>query len=314
MSKTGPLVSIVVPVKNGMDTLPKLIVGIQKQTQFDNCEVIAVDSGSTDGSVEYLSPFPFIRIIPIDPKTFNHGATRNIGVSHAQGEFVLLTVQDAEPTDGFWIETMLAHFKDPAVSGVCGQQVVAHDNNKNPHEWFRPQSEPKPKRVYFKKDAFKKLPPKEQRSFCGWDDVNAMYRKNVLLEIPFETTAYGEDMLWAKSALEKGHTLIYDYTARVYHYHYQFPEYTYRRVLISKVFTYLSFGYARPQTYDLKAYVMVLLRNIKWKLHPKWIFHNWKIIYYNRKATHDFLKAVENKRIHELEKDLALNVPMGMQN
>lgn len=297
-----------------MDTLENLISGIQKQTQFENCEVVVIDSGSTDGSVEFLSQFSFVRIIPIDPKTFNHGATRNFGVSQALGDFILMTVQDAQPADAFWIETMLAHFKVEAVSGVCGQQVVAHEDDKNPHEWFRPQSEPTPKIVHFKKGDFIKLTPKEQRSFCGWDDVNAMYRKDALLEIPFETTAYGEDMLWAKAALEKGHTLVYEYAAKVYHYHFQFPEYTYRRVLISKVFTYLAFGYARPQAYNMKAYAMVVLRNIKWKLHPKWISHNWKIIYNNRKATYDFFDSIENNRIHELEKELALNVPMGIQN
>ena len=313
--KLPPKISIVIPVKNGMDTLPQLVEGIQKQTLFKDCEVIAIDSGSTDGSAAFLSKFAFITVIPIDPKTFNHGATRNLGVSHARGEFVVMTVQDAQPANEFWLESMLAHFKDSEVSAVCGQQIVPHDADKNPHEWFRPQSEPVPKYVQFKNSSdFMNLSPKEQRSFCGWDDVNAMYRKTVLLKIPFETTAYGEDMLWAKAALEQGHKIVYDYTSQVYHYHFQFPEYTYKRVLISKVFTYLAFGYARPHNYSLKDYGMVVLRNIKWQLHPKWILHNWNIINNNRKATSDFLVAVENNTIPTLEKELALNIPVGTQN
>lgn len=308
-------ISIVIPVKNGMDTLPEVIDGIQKQTLFPECEVVVVDSGSTDGSVDFLNQFSFVRVISIDPKTFNHGTTRNLGVQHAKGDFVVMTVQDAVPSDNSWLEIMLRHFDDEQVAGVCGQQIVPHDADKNPHEWFRPQSKPTTKRVQFKtKAAFDALSPKDQRAACGWDDVNAMYRKHVMNNIPFEVTAYGEDMLWAKAALQQGHALVYDYNARVNHYHFQFPDYTYRRVLISRVFTYKSFGYAKPQSHSLKSYLMVALRNLKWRLHLKWILHNFKIIYYNRKATRDFLKAIENDTLDDLEKMLALNVPMGKQN
>lgn len=309
-----PKISIVIPVKNGMDTLPNAIEGFKKQTLFSDSEVVVVDSGSSDGSVEYLSQFPFVRVIPIDPKTFNHGATRNLGVQHAKGAFVVMTVQDAIPSDELWLETMLRHFKDDTVAGVCGQQIVSHDPDKNPHEWFRPQSTPNIKTVQFKNRAdFEALSPKEKRSTCGWDDVNAMYRKSVMELIPFETTVYGEDMLWAKAALEQGHALVYDYNAKVYHYHFQFPDYTYKRVMISKLFTYKNFGYIKPKTYSHKNYFMVVLRNLKWKLHPKWIRHNFNIIYYNRKANKDFLRAIETNCLDTLEKKLALDVPLGKQ-
>ena len=51
---SGKLISIVIPVKNGMGTLPKTIEGIQKQTRFSDCEVVVIDSGSTDGSVALI--------------------------------------------------------------------------------------------------------------------------------------------------------------------------------------------------------------------------------------------------------------------
>ncbi len=308
-------ISIVIPVKNGMDTLPQTIEGIQKQTLFSDCEVVIIDSGSTDGSVEYLRKFKFVHIVGIDPKTFNHGATRNLGVQHTRGEFVVMTVQDAVASDEFWLETMIKHFTDETVAGVCGQQIVPHHPDKNPHEWFRPQSKPTVKTVQFKSEAdFNNLSPQDKRTACGWDDVNVMYRKRVLNQIPFETVSFGEDMLWAKAALQQGHKLVYDYAARVNHYHFQFPDYTYKRVLISNLFIYKNFGLLRSKIYTIKDYALVAYRTFKWGLHPKWIKHNFYILTQHNKATKTLLDALKNNTLPDLEKSLALNVPMGKQN
>lgn len=313
--KSLPKLSIVIPVKNGMDTLPNLINGIQDQTRFEDCEVVVLDSGSTDGSVEYLQQFEFVTIVPIDPKTFNHGATRNLGVTHAKGDLVLLTVQDASPTSENWLQNFMEHFNDDEVMGVCGQQIVPHDKDKNPHEWFRPQSEPVPQIFQYKKpEDFLALSGLRKRQVCGWDDVNAMYRKTALQELPFEPLMFGEDMLWARMALERGFKLVYDYNIRVNHYHYQFPEFTYKRVLISKLFTYKCLNYIDDRKPLIKNYALVVYRNMKWKLPIQWIWHNFKIIYNHRKANAAFLVHLQNDTLGILEKELALNIPMGLQN
>lgn len=308
-------ISIVVPVKNGMATLPNFIEGVKNQTLFKQTEVIVIDSGSTDGSVEFLTQFNFVNVVSINPKTFNHGATRNLGVSHCKGDFIVMTVQDAVAVNAVWLETMLKHFEDKSVMGVCGQQVVPHHKDKNPHEWFRPQSEGESKKVEFQtKQEFLALSPKEQRACCGWDDVNAIYRKQALLDLPFEPLMFGEDMLWAKMALEKGYKLVYDYAIRVQHYHYQFPIYTHKRTLISKLFIFKCFNYVDKRTYNYKTYALVIYRNFKWNCHPKWILHNFKIIRNHRKATHTVINAINNNTTQSLERELALNIPIGQQN
>src|SRR5690606_13716228 len=135
------------------------------------------------------------------------------------------------------------------------------------------------------KKEFNLLAPKDKRDICGWDNVNAMYRKSILKKIPFDTVAFGEDMLWAKYVLEKGYKLVYDSTAKVNHYHFQFPLYTFRSTLIAKVFIYKSIGYIQSETYQLKDYFLILFRNFKWGCNPKWIFHNFAIVYQHRRAT-----------------------------
>jgi glycosyltransferase involved in cell wall biosynthesis len=308
-------ISVVVPVKNGMDTLNDFIEGIKKQTLFEQTEILAIDSASNDGSVEFLSQFNFVKVVSIDPKTFNHGATRNLGVSRTHGEFILMTVQDAIWSDEYSLERMLAHFNDAEVMGVCGFQIVPHHEDKNPHEWFRPQSDVEAKSIQFKdKASFLALSPKKQRQFCGWDDVVAMYRKQALIDIPFQPLMFGEDMFWAKTALEKGFKLVYDYSIRVQHYHHQFPDYTYKRVLISKFFIFKCFNYLDTRTHNYKSYALVVYRNLKWKCSPKWILHNFKIIYNHRKATQTLIKAVKNNTVDDLEKKLAIDIPIGKQN
>jgi rhamnosyltransferase len=307
-------ISIVVPVKNGMSTLPAFIEGVEKQTRFNETEVVVIDSGSTDGSVAFLAQFNFVNVVSIDPKTFNHGGTRNLGVSHCKGEFIVMTVQDAIPATAAWLEIMLKHFDDKTVMGVCGQQGVPHHKDKNPHEWFRPQSEAQTKKIHFKtKQDFLALSPKAQRQHCGWDDVNAMYRKQALLDLPFEPLIFGEDMLWAKMALEKGYTLVYDTSVRVFHYHFQFPEYTFKRTLISNLFIYDCFKYIRSDPYTLKDYLLVIFRNFKWKCHPKWILHNFKIIYNYKKALKVLNNHINGGAVENLKKELALHIPIGQQ-
>ena len=309
----SPEISIVIPVKNGIDTIQDCLNSIYKQTIYSKCEIVVIDSGSNDGTVELLKN-QSVRLIEIDPKTFSHGGTRNLGVQHAKGDFVVMTVQDAVASTEDWLEIMYKHFEDPEVAGVCGQQIVPHHANKNPHEWFRPQSKPSLKRVYFENPAdFLALSPKEQRGCCGWDDVNAMYRKSDLLDIPFEQIMFGEDMFWARTALLAGKKLIYNTASRVNHYHFQFPDYTYKRTLIAELFIYKCFKYLRADPFTFKDYLIVIYRNFKWKCELKWIWHNWQRIYFYRKALNEIRIRVDKNDLANLEKELALEIPKGVQ-
>jgi rhamnosyltransferase len=241
-----PLISVIIPVKNERSTLSECLDGILAQTLGERVEIIVIDSGSTDGSLELVRRYP-ARLHGIPAEQFNHGETRNLGVRLALGEFVAMTVADARPTNEHWLEKMLKHFEDPKVAGVCGQQITPHDPDKNPLEWFRPCSEPVPKRVWFADPTeFKRLPPAERAALCAWDDVTAIYRRSVLLELPFRPVSFGEDMVWAQDALAGGHALVYDYSARVYHYHHQTFRFRFRRTFTILYHRYRHFGHTAP--------------------------------------------------------------------
>ena len=239
MPDRNPQISVVIPVKNGKGTIGDCLDGIFTQTVKDLLEVIVIDSGSADGTLDVLRRYP-VHLCTIPASDFNHGDTRNHGVRMARGEFVVMTVQDAKPADTQWIERMLEHFSDPHVAGVCGLQFVAHDLDKNPMQWFRPCSEPEPRVVHFPNpEEFRSLPPRTQTELCRWDDVTAMYRRSALLETPFQRVSFSEDEVWARDALSKGYALVYEPRAQVCHYHHETLPFRFKRAYTIHYHQYL---------------------------------------------------------------------------
>ena len=70
-----PRVSIVLVTRNGMDTLPSVLNAINEQRIDCPVETVAVDSGSTDGSVELLKR-SVNRFVSIPRDSFNHARSR----------------------------------------------------------------------------------------------------------------------------------------------------------------------------------------------------------------------------------------------
>ena len=277
-----PRVSVVIPVKNGRATLGPCLEGVLAQTMRRELEIIVIDSGSKDGTLALLGNYP-VRVEQISPERFNHGATRNLGAKLAQGEFVAMTVQDARPVDEYWLERMVRHFEDPKVAGVCGQQVVPHEPDKSPLQWFRPYSEPRVKKVWFAKPAeFDRLSAAKRVSLCGWDDVTAMYRRSTLLEVPFRRVSFAEDVIWASDALCRGQALVYDYSARVYHYHHENFSFRFRREFTILFHRYGHFGHLPLPAWLLPELARCLHRIVRRKYCPDrrlhWLGYGMRLV------------------------------------
>ena len=289
MLNDSPSISVVIPVKNGACTLDATIQGILSQTLADRTEIIIIDSGSTDGTIEIARKYP-VRIHIIPPETFNHGTTRNLGAELALGEFVVMTVQDARPVDNRWLETMLQHFDDPLVAGVSGRQMTPHDLDKNPLQWSHTFDEPLPRRVFFQDpSAFRELSGESKRTYCFIDDVTAMYRHSVLEEIPFRPVMFAEDSIWAYDALESGYALVYDPRATVYHYHNYSFSYRFRRVLTVLFHEYHFWNCMNrpgPWFLSIARILWHIMRNSNLTIRAKfyWIYYNINTLASSRAA------------------------------
>lgn len=221
-----PLLSVVIPVRNGEGTLKKCLQSIREQSVEKNMEIIVLDSNSTDKSVSIAKGFG-AKVIDIKLSEFNHGLSRNVGANDAAGEFIYFTVQDAYLAENDQLQKMLKHFTDSEIQAVTGMQAIPNDPDKNPAMWFKRYSTPKIEIRHFSGNSFSALSKKDKLENSRWDNVNAMYRASALKTLPFREVSFAEDALWAFDALSRGWKIIRDSSLVVFHYHHQSFRYTF---------------------------------------------------------------------------------------
>lgn len=110
LPKTFPLVSIVIPTRNGEAILRQCLNSLQTTT-YPNFEVIVVDNGSDDPATLALlaerSAIGQIKVLR-DERPFNFSALNNHAVNGlATGEFVLLLNNDIEAISPTWLDEMV---------------------------------------------------------------------------------------------------------------------------------------------------------------------------------------------------------------
>ena len=95
MKKAEKLISVIVPVYNVEEYLPKCLDSIINQT-YKNLEIILVDDGSTDNSWKICDEYAEKdkRISVIHKNNGGQGSARNVGLNHAKGEYI--TFVDSE--------------------------------------------------------------------------------------------------------------------------------------------------------------------------------------------------------------------------
>jgi rhamnosyltransferase len=258
-----------------------------------------VDSGSTDGTLEKLKACPYVELYEIPPHEFNHGRTRTLGPSLTDSEFIVYTVQDARAYDSHWLENLMEPIlRNSRVQAVCGAQVVPHERDKNPLDWFRPVSEPQLTEFQFRTPSdFDALSPIEKHQVCSWDNVTALYRRSALEAIPFQETSYYEDGMWAMQALRAGLTLAYNPAARVYHYHLENDDFTFARTITVLHHRYQLFGVIPPSPQFIKPTLigiahLIRLRDISVFEKIRWIRYHFSRCAALSRGTRAFLSAL----------------------
>lgn len=206
-------VSILLLTKNGARDLAFVLPAIFAQEGIAPVEVIAVDSGSVDGSLDLLRKYP-IRVAQIPPQSFHHARTRNLAASLATGRILVFLSQDAIPCSADWLSTMLADFNDPRVGAVYGRQVPKAKSSLERQDALDA--------VYGERRIVKD--PTEPNHlgyrFYHFSDANAAIRRDVWeIERFPENLKVFEDLGIAKKILDRGWKIVYEPRASVFHSH-----------------------------------------------------------------------------------------------
>jgi rhamnosyltransferase len=230
--------SVVVPTCNAGLAFEELLKRLcAQETDFDY-EVLVVDSGSTDGTAELARRYG-VRVHRIPRAAFNHGVTRNTGISLSCGEYVALIVQDALPLDTWWLAAMVENLdRDELIAGVYGRQIPRPESGALTralvNSWATAGLE---RREQFAGTSglYRKMPPRERRLLATFDNVSSCLRRSVWEKIPFEQTGFGEDLQWGTRVIEAGYKLVYEPRSAVFHSHERGALYDLRRNYVDQL-------------------------------------------------------------------------------
>lgn len=240
--------SVIIPTKNPGRIFEQVICSVLAQQAEFGFEVLIIDSGSTDGTIEYINSLvdERVRVHEILPGEFGHGRTRNLAISLTTGEYVVLLTHDAMPASDRWLSNMVrAAEQDQTIAGVFGRhhaypsadpftkaELVAHFNNLAQYPIVH-LDDPERYRV---DQGYRQL-------LHFFSDNNALVRRSVWDSINYPDVNFAEDQIWAQRIIESGYRKAYADDAAVYHSHnYRLLERLQRSFDESYAF-YRLFGY-----------------------------------------------------------------------
>lgn len=207
-------VSIVIRTKNESQHLAEVLEAIARQERPCR-EVILVDSGSTDGTLQIAKAFG-ARVIAIEPRSFTFGYALNEGVKASRGEVVAFLSGHAVPCDESWLGCLAGPFSDERVAGCYGRQL--------------PRPECRPWERLNLERHFGAM-PRVQSHDPFFSNANAAIRRDLWERIPFrEDLPGGEDHAWAAAAQVAGYRIVYEPRAAVRHSHNEGLRQLYRRM------------------------------------------------------------------------------------
>jgi rhamnosyltransferase len=167
-------------------------------------EVVLVDSGSTDKTVEIAKKYG-CRITHIKKEEFTYGRSLNVGCALAKGDYLVFISGHCIPTDETWLDEICRPLVDGDVSYSYGRQVgkgtTKYSESCHFDKWF---------------PEYSKIP--QEGFFCN--NANAAITHEVWAKYKFDEGLTGlEDMYLAKQLVQSGEQIGYTSSASVYHLH-----------------------------------------------------------------------------------------------
>ena len=244
------VVSIIIRTLNEEVNLEELLGSINNQSILNyQIEIIVVDSGSTDNTIEIASTYG-AKIIHIKKEDFTFGRSLNLGCKSASGDYFIFVSGHCIPTDINWIENLLSPIRHRICGYTYGKQIGRDTTKFSENQVFR---------KYYPKNS---MIPQEGFS-CN--NANAAIDKDIWQKYKFDEELTGcEDMSLAKSYVNDGGKLGYVANATVFHIHNESWKSVRRRYERESVALQKIMPEVQITLYDLVYFILIgVLKDLK---------------------------------------------------
>lgn len=210
MCKVGDIkVSVIIPTRNRAKHLERAVMALREQVDAPPFEVLVVDNGSTDDTgrllAEWSRAWPgWIRALESDRQ--GPGATRNVGIRQALGEFIAMVDDDCIPEPEWLCNIIKGYDENESLAGIGGQTFPVDASS-----------------VFSRyQDLFSlHQPHRDETGITFLITNNASYRADRLLETGgFDETHFmaAEDVDISRRLRARGYVLGYQPEAKVRHH------------------------------------------------------------------------------------------------
>ena len=238
-----PVASIVVRCYNEAEHLPKLFSELKRQTSRDY-EVVVVDSGSDDGTLEFLQGEDVI-LQHIAKEEFSFGRSLNIGCGAAAGDFLVFISAHCYPADENWLANLLDGFSDDRVGAVYGRQRGVPDSHYSERQMFR---------RWFPDVSV------ERQDNAFSNNANCAVRRSLWTGFPYDESLTGlEDVDWAQRVMRDGWWISYRADAGVIHVHNESPSQIRNRYMREAITFQKAFPHEHFNAWD---FLRLSVRNV----------------------------------------------------
>ena len=206
----NPDVSIVIRTKNEGKTIGRCLQMVYAQNTTYDVEVIVIDSGSTDDTLEICRNYPVI-IHQIPPSDFNFGRTLNLGAELAQGNYMVALTAHAFPANDNWLQPLVSTLEsDDSVAGAYSRQLPKP--GCNPFEAIALMRT-------FGGTPLTVSKPAPKAKNVVFSNASSCLRKDVMASTAFRELTYAEDRDWARRVVQRGYKIAYVPESKVFHSH-----------------------------------------------------------------------------------------------
>ena len=248
MKDNTPRVTVIMRCKNSDWVIAQALAGLFSQS-YKDFELLVIDSGSTDRTLEIVKQFPH-RLIQIEPTQYYPGSVLNMAIKKARGELIVFQNSDAVPLRHDTLGNLIKAFDDPVNQAALTRQLP------------RPEAD-----TWVRHDYAQSFPDADKTP--PWITLSlpmAAMRKSIWQQHPFYTDAWAsEDTEWGQWAVNNGQNIKYVKNALVMHSH----NYTLKQVYGRKFVE----GEADAFIYDTKPSILKSVIKLARKFLREAVFH-----------------------------------------